>query len=119
MILSFMILSSRPGQNPDRIMKGQNHGDRSGDWIVRAPGISSPLANDFDGCSAARKKDFLCVLRASAVKAILVAVLPRCGRNSRFRSADILVGFGVDPSEEADKNVGAPIHRFFNGSPIT
>jgi hypothetical protein len=51
MILSFMILSSQPGQNHE----GQNHGDR----IVRAPGISSPLANDFDCCSTEVKSFFL------------------------------------------------------------
>jgi hypothetical protein len=44
MILSFMILSPKPGQNHE----GQNHEDR----IVRAPRISSQLANDFDHSSA-------------------------------------------------------------------
>jgi hypothetical protein len=51
MILSFMILSAQPGQNPDRIMKGQNHEDR----MLRAPGISSQLANNFDCCSAQKR----------------------------------------------------------------
>jgi hypothetical protein len=34
---------------------------------------------------------------------------PRMCASQLFRSADILVGFGIDSVKEADKNVRAPI----------